>query len=140
MNITIAETNFSFPTIVYTDEGPKGIVMSEIKETIQNVLAAERKADQAIEEATAKSKEILLEASQEVSAINAKNESVTKARVKDILDEAEKQAKAEYDVIVARGVKEAEDLKSAARDKVDEVSDYIAEKFISSVKVNYGNN
>ena len=114
--------------------------MSEIKETIQNVLAAEKQADSIIEDANAKSKEILLAASQEVASINSKSEAATKESVKGILEEAEKQAKAEYDEIVARGVKEAEALKVAAEKKVEEVGDYIANKFINSVKVNYGNN
>ncbi|MBQ7653340.1 MAG: hypothetical protein IJS93_03115 [Clostridia bacterium] len=114
--------------------------MSEIKETIQNVLTAEKQADAIIEEATSKSKEILLAASQEASSIVVKSEAAIKASVKDILEGAEKQAKAEYDEIVARGVKEAEELKLAARGKEEKVSDYIANKFKNSVKVNYGDN
>ena len=129
-----------FPTIVYTDSRPEGNFMSEIKETIQNVLTAEKQADAIIEEATSKSKEILLAASQEASSIVVKSEAAIKASVKDILEGAEKQAKAEYDEIVARGVKEAEELKLAARGKEEKVSDYIANKFKNSVKVNYGDN
>ena len=114
--------------------------MSEIKETIKDVLAAEEQADAVIEDANRKSKEILLSASAEVSSIVSKNEAAIKSSVKDILAGGEAQAKEAYDEIVKRGVQEAEALKKGAQDKIEAVADYIVGKFQNAVKINYGNN
>ena len=113
--------------------------MSEIKNTIIDVLEAEAQADQKIEDANRRSKDILLAAATEVADIQAKFEGLTKSSVRDILAEAEKKAQAEYAEVYARGKAEADAFKAEASAKVEKASEYIVEKFIDGVKVRYGN-
>jgi vacuolar-type H+-ATPase subunit H len=113
--------------------------MSEIKETIQDILAAETKAEQIVEDANRKSKDILLDAQTQVAEIKSRSEASIKSSVKDIITEGERLAKEAYDAIVKDGEDKADALLTSARGKEEQVSDYIVNKFIDGVKVNYGN-
>ena len=101
-----------------------------MKEVINSILEAEKRADEITKAAVDKSNEILLIADEKAENLKIAAVNEIKETKKEILAAAEKKAGEEYDKIINEGKITARKLKDATVDKIDKSVDVVVRSIL----------